>query len=202
MRISSSSCSSGALEHSPSSCGTRAWLTHSMWDLPGRKIESVSSIWTGRFFTTEPSGKPKLVYFESKTIIGSDTIPSLTLYSNFFQFSGSYVSLKKSSCKRFLNVALTPFWLLSSNGGQVLRPWAQKESWKEWLSSLMVLRSWTRRFWGTSRLAFIFPEIPPYHHKTSDEFCRLRRYVKRPQTSNKPNLLAPLGWVWSTTWDD
>ena len=104
--ISSNSCSSWALEHRPSSWGTRAWLPHSMWDLPGQGIEPVSSLWTGRFFTIQPSGKPKLVYFESKTIIGSDTIPNLTLYSNFFQFPGLYINLKKSSCKRFLNAPL------------------------------------------------------------------------------------------------
>ena len=34
-------------------------VVHSIWDLPGSEIEPVSLALTGRFFTTEPPGKPK-----------------------------------------------------------------------------------------------------------------------------------------------
>ena len=40
------------------SLGTQAQLLHSMWDLPGPRIEPVSHALAGRFFTTEPPGKP------------------------------------------------------------------------------------------------------------------------------------------------
>ena len=35
------SCGSQALEHGLSSCGTRAWLPHNMWDLPWPGIEPI-----------------------------------------------------------------------------------------------------------------------------------------------------------------
>jgi len=41
-----------------SSCGPWVWLLHSMWDLPRPGIEHMSPALTGRFFTTEPPGKP------------------------------------------------------------------------------------------------------------------------------------------------
>ena len=56
-----SSCGSWALEHRLS-CGAQAWLLCSMLDLPGPGIEPMSPALTGRFFTTEPSGKPYLFY--------------------------------------------------------------------------------------------------------------------------------------------
>ena len=40
------------------SLGTRAQLLHSMWDIPGLRIEPVSHALAGGFFTTEPPGKP------------------------------------------------------------------------------------------------------------------------------------------------
>ena len=33
---------------------------HGMWDFPGSEIESVSPMLAGRFFTTEPPGKPQI----------------------------------------------------------------------------------------------------------------------------------------------
>ena len=53
-----SSCGSWALEHRLNSFGARAQLLHSMWNLSGPGIEPVSPALAGRFFTTEPSGKP------------------------------------------------------------------------------------------------------------------------------------------------
>ena len=42
-----------------SSCGSRAQLLHSMWDLPRPGLEPVSPAFTVRFSTTAPPGKPK-----------------------------------------------------------------------------------------------------------------------------------------------
>ena len=39
------------------SCGTRAQLLRSMWNLPGPEMEPVSPASAGGFFTTEPPGK-------------------------------------------------------------------------------------------------------------------------------------------------
>ena len=56
--IGFSSCSSGALEHSLSSCGAWAKLHCGIRDLPGPGIEPVSPALAGGFFTAEPPGKP------------------------------------------------------------------------------------------------------------------------------------------------
>ena len=42
-----------------SSCGTRAQLLCSMWDLPGPGFKPVSPALAGRFLTTAPPGKPQ-----------------------------------------------------------------------------------------------------------------------------------------------
>ena len=57
-----SSCSSRALEHRLNSCGVRALLFHSMWDLPEPGTEPISPALAGGFFTTEPLGKPLKVF--------------------------------------------------------------------------------------------------------------------------------------------
>ena len=46
-----------------SSCGARALLLRDAGDLPGSGIEPVPSALAGRFFTTEPPGKPHLLPF-------------------------------------------------------------------------------------------------------------------------------------------
>ena len=46
-----------------SSCGTRAQLLHSVWDLPGPEIEPMSPALAGRFLTTEPPGKSLSIPF-------------------------------------------------------------------------------------------------------------------------------------------
>ena len=53
-----SSCGLWALERRLSSCGTRAQLLRSMWDLPGPGLEPMSPALAGRFLTTAPPGKP------------------------------------------------------------------------------------------------------------------------------------------------
>ena len=44
-----------------SSCGSRAQLLRSMWDLPRPGLEPVSPALAGRFSTTAPPGKPLLI---------------------------------------------------------------------------------------------------------------------------------------------
>ena len=46
-----------------SSCGSRAWLLRSMWDLPRPGLEPVSPALAGRFSTTVPPGKSHLFIF-------------------------------------------------------------------------------------------------------------------------------------------
>ena len=58
--------SSRPLEHRLSSCGARAKLLHSMWDLSGSGMEPVSPALPAGFSTTEPPGKPpKINTFEA-----------------------------------------------------------------------------------------------------------------------------------------
>ena len=52
-----SSYGSQALEHRLSSCGTRAQLLGSMWDLPRPGIKPMSPALAGRFLTTVPTAK-------------------------------------------------------------------------------------------------------------------------------------------------
>ena len=49
--------STGSRRAGFSSCGARAQLLHSMWDLPGSGLEPVSPALAGRFLTTVPPGK-------------------------------------------------------------------------------------------------------------------------------------------------
>ena len=55
-----SSCSIWTPERRLTSCGTRAQLPCSMWDLPRPGIELVSPALQGRFLTTGTPGKPRL----------------------------------------------------------------------------------------------------------------------------------------------
>ena len=52
------------VEHGLCSCGLRAQLLHSMWDLPGPGVEPMSPALAGRFFTTQPPGKPRSGVFK------------------------------------------------------------------------------------------------------------------------------------------
>ena len=54
-----SSCSSQALEHRLNSCGRWTDLFLDMWDLSESGTEPMSPALAGRFFTTEPPGKPQ-----------------------------------------------------------------------------------------------------------------------------------------------
>ena len=44
-----------------SNCGSRAQLLRGMWDLPRPGLEAVSPALAGRFSTTAPPGKPKIM---------------------------------------------------------------------------------------------------------------------------------------------
>ena len=52
-----SSCGSRAPEHRISSCSTRIYLLHGMWDLSRSGIEPVSPTLAGGFLSIEPPGK-------------------------------------------------------------------------------------------------------------------------------------------------
>ena len=54
---------SQALEHRLNSCGTQVQLLRDMWDLPRPGTEPMSPALVGRFFTTQPPGKPCALFF-------------------------------------------------------------------------------------------------------------------------------------------
>ena len=58
-----SSCGLRALERRLSSCGARAQLLRSMWDLPGPGIEPMFRALAGRLSTTAPPGKSPSCHF-------------------------------------------------------------------------------------------------------------------------------------------
>ena len=62
-----SSCGSQALERRLSSCGARASLLCSMWDLPGPGLKPVSPALAGGFLTTAPPGKPTFYYLKENS---------------------------------------------------------------------------------------------------------------------------------------
>ena len=59
-----SRCESWALEHWLSSWGSWAWLSRCTRHLSGLGTEPTSPALAGRFFTTEPSGKPRASTFK------------------------------------------------------------------------------------------------------------------------------------------
>ena len=62
-----SCCRTGALGHSGfSSCGSQAQLVHSMGDLPGPGIKSMSPALTGGFLTLGPPVKSRQFDFKSQ----------------------------------------------------------------------------------------------------------------------------------------
>ena len=63
----------GLQTHRLSSCGSRAQLLRSMWDLPRPGLEPVSPALAGGFSTTVPPGKPKLGVFNSLSLVGCST---------------------------------------------------------------------------------------------------------------------------------
>ena len=53
-----SCCSSRVLDHWLSNCGSWVYLSNGMQDLSGPRVKPVSFALAGRFFTTEPPGRP------------------------------------------------------------------------------------------------------------------------------------------------
>ena len=63
-----SSSDSQVLGHRLNSCGARDQLLCGMWNLPRSGIQPVSPALAGRFFTTEPPGKPSALLFKGRWI--------------------------------------------------------------------------------------------------------------------------------------
>ena len=57
--------STGSTAHRLRSCGTWNQLLHCMWELPRPEIQPTCPALAGRFFTTEPPGKPLMLSFKS-----------------------------------------------------------------------------------------------------------------------------------------
>ena len=66
--------------HRLSSCGSRAQLLRSMWDLPRPGLEPASPALAGRFSTTAPPGKPVLLIFYCSKIPTSHKIALPTVF--------------------------------------------------------------------------------------------------------------------------
>ena len=52
-----------------SSCGSRAQLLHGMWDPPRPGLEPMSPALAGRFSTTAPPGKPRILSIKKKKFL-------------------------------------------------------------------------------------------------------------------------------------
>ena len=63
-----SSSDSQVLGHRLNSCGARDQLLRGTWNLPRSGIQPVSPALAGRFFTTEPPGKPSALLFKGRWI--------------------------------------------------------------------------------------------------------------------------------------
>ena len=88
-----SSCSSRALERKLGSCGVWAQLRRHMRDLPRAGIKLVSSTLAGRFFTTEPPGKPLLCWFLIALGVGC-MWAALLLHVGFLQLQRAGATLE------------------------------------------------------------------------------------------------------------
>ena len=113
-----SSCRAWALENRLNSCGARAWLLCSIWDLPGSGIEPMSPALAGGLFTTRPPGKPPVTFYNGKFVpIDSLTHFPLAHLCNHKSVSCIYelcfcLYFKDSTCK--WNLAVFVFvWLIS-----------------------------------------------------------------------------------------
>ena len=61
-------CGSWSVEHRLNSCGAWPYLLSDMCDSPGPRIEPVSPVLAGGFFTTEPPRKPGFMHFLSMSV--------------------------------------------------------------------------------------------------------------------------------------
>ena len=91
-----SSYGSRVLDHRPVAAVHADELLCSMWDLPGPGIEPVSPALAGRFFTTEPPGKPLLFIKRG----------------NFYSWCLSYLFLKGLNIDVVNFTDFVAFWLI------------------------------------------------------------------------------------------
>ena len=82
-------------EHRLSNCGSRAQLLRGMWDLPRSGLEPVSPALAGRFSTTAPPGKPRLLFFKDFSLGISVLCHQISL-----QCPWKWPSLWVSCCQR------------------------------------------------------------------------------------------------------
>ena len=73
------------LEHRFNSCGTQAQLLFGMWNLPGPGTERMTPALAGRFFITEPPGKPLQAGLISISLLPSGYVTS-GQYLNLSEF--------------------------------------------------------------------------------------------------------------------
>ena len=99
------SCSTRALELRLSSCGTQAYLLHSMWDLPGPGLEPMSPALAGGFLTTAPPGRFLILIF--------DKIYDRTSHSHSISFLSFYSQTQSS--QTWPETPKTPFTFLASD---------------------------------------------------------------------------------------
>ena len=85
--------------HRLSSCGSRAQLLRSMWDLPRPGLKPVSPALAGRFSTTAPPGKPSLFFLMSLAnglsvlfIFSKNQLLVLLIFAVVFFVSISFIS--------------------------------------------------------------------------------------------------------------
>ena len=62
--------------HRLSNCGSWAQLLRGMWDLPRPGLKPVSPALAGKFSTTAPPGKPKIITLEDGRVEGRALTPS------------------------------------------------------------------------------------------------------------------------------
>ena len=103
------SCGLQALEHRLSSCGAQASFFHGMWDPPRPEIKPVSLALAGGFFTTEPPGKPLVLFLLSYSSHGrefawfEEVIPP-SVPKDLGQEADVKIQVSRGKCQYFLPV--------------------------------------------------------------------------------------------------
>ena len=81
-----------------SSCGSRAQLLRSMWDLPRPGLEPVSPALAGRFLTTAPPGKPVMRTFKIYSLSNFQRYNAALSTTVTKLYVTSEILIKKSIC--------------------------------------------------------------------------------------------------------
>ena len=103
-----SSCGLRALECRLSSCGARAYLLHSMWDLPGPGLEPVSPALAGGLVTAASPGKPSTFFLVSYSATDQQVF-SVLLYQMMFCVCSTFFSGKSSRIFGYLPNSFSSF---------------------------------------------------------------------------------------------